>query len=89
MSLLKHFGISKYRLILSEMHVKYTYQGRTNLVGSCLVDQVNKTEVLSALETEGKYQQTLKTIIHDSSEKEVAVVTTTWQLKSWDKVQTK
>lgn len=89
MSLLKHFGISKYRLIMSEMHVTYTYQGRTNLVGSCLVDQVKKDEVIQALEADGKYQQTLKTIIRDTSEKEVAVVTTTWQLKAWDKVQTK
>jgi len=88
-ALLQCFGSSKYRLILSELNVKYTYQGRMDLIGSCSPKQVDKEAVKTALESEGKYLQTLQTFVKDISGNEVAVVTTTWQLKSWDKVKTK
>jgi acyl-coenzyme A thioesterase PaaI-like protein len=89
MSLLKTFGISQYRLILSDLHVKYTYQGRTDLEGVCSPRQIERETVQAALDSEGKYLQELVTHIRDKNGKEVAVVTTTWQLKSWDKVKTK
>lgn len=89
MSLLKSFGISKYRLILAELHVKYTYQGRSDLEGVCSPRQIDRDAVSKVLETEGKYLQKLETLIRDKNGKEVAVVTTTWQLKSWDQVKTK
>lgn len=89
MSLLTSFGISKYRLILSELNVKYTYQGRVDLEGICSPAQINISAAQTALETEGKYLQQLKTIIRDLSGKEVAEVTTVWQLKSWEQVKTK
>jgi acyl-coenzyme A thioesterase PaaI-like protein len=89
MSLLKSFGSTQYRLILADLHVKYTYQGRTDLLGSCSVKQIDKEGIKKVLETEGKYLQKLETIIKEKSGKEVAVVTTTWQLKSWDQVKTK
>jgi acyl-coenzyme A thioesterase PaaI-like protein len=89
MSLLKSFGISQYRLILSELHVKYTYQGRSDLQGMCSPRQIDKEAVKKVLDSEGKHLQELKTIISDKNGKEVAIVTTTWQLKSWDQVKTK
>jgi acyl-coenzyme A thioesterase PaaI-like protein len=89
MALLSSFGISKYRLILSELNVKYTYQGRSHLEGSCSPHQIDKEAVKKELETEGKHFQELQTIIRDKNGQEVAIVTTTWQLKSWDKVNTK
>lgn len=89
MSLLSCFGTSKYRLILSELSVKYTYQGRSDLEGRCSPRQINKEEVARILESDGKHLQELKTIISDKNGKEVAVVTTVWQLKAWDQVRTK
>jgi acyl-coenzyme A thioesterase PaaI-like protein len=89
MSLLKTFGASKYRLILADLHVKYTYQGRTDLEGSCSLHQIQKDLIEESLSKEGKFLQELKTIIREKAGKEVAVVTTTWQLKSWDQVKTK
>jgi hypothetical protein len=90
MSILSAFGISKYRLILSELNVKYTYQGRTNLEGLCVPSQINKDEVEKALESEGKFLQTLVTTIREKETgKDVATVTTTWQLKPWNLVKTK
>jgi acyl-coenzyme A thioesterase PaaI-like protein len=89
MALLSSFGISRYRLILSELSVKYTYQGRTELEGFCSPRQIETENVKKILETEGKHLQKLETIIRDLNGKEVAVVTTVWQLKSWDQVKTK
>lgn len=89
MSLLQSFGISKYRLIMSEMNVKYTYQGRVDLEGICSPNQIDVEKVRLGLETEGKYSQPLTTIIRDLNGKEVAEVTTVWQLKNWEQVKTK
>lgn len=89
MALLKSFGISKYRLILSDLHVKYTYQGRSDLEGVCSPRQIDKGAIKQVLEAEGKHLQKLETLIRDKNGKEVAVVTTTWQLKAWDQVRTK
>ena len=88
MSLLKTFGASQYRLILSDLHVKYTYQGRSDLEGTCSPRQIDKEAVTKVLETDGKYLQKLETLIRDKNGKDVATVTTTWQLKSWDQVKT-
>lgn len=89
MSLLSSFGISKYRLILSELNVKYTYQGRVDLEGVCYPNQIDVEAVKEGLEKDGKYLQPLKTIIRDLNGKEVAEVMTTWQLKNWEQVKTK
>lgn len=89
MSLLSSFGISKYRLIMSEMNVKYTYQGRVDLEGVCSPRQIDVEAVRKNLEESGRHLQELKTIIRDLNGKEVAVVTTTWQLKNWEQVKTK
>lgn len=89
MSLLSSFGISKYRLILSELNVKYTYQGRVDLEGICSPNQIDVEKAAAALEADGKYLQPLKTIIRDLNGKEVAEVMTVWQLKNWEQVKTK
>jgi acyl-coenzyme A thioesterase PaaI-like protein len=89
MSLLTSFGISKYRLILTELNVKYTYQGRVDLEGFCSPQQIDVEKVTKGLLSEDKYLQELKTIIRDLNGKEVAEVTTVWQLKNWEKVKTK
>lgn len=89
LSLLQSFGISKYRLIMSDLSVKYTYQGRVDLEGVCSPNQIDVDKVAKGLEAEGKYSQELKTVIRDLNGKEVAVVTTVWQLKNWEQVKTK
>lgn len=89
LSLLTSFGISKYRLIMSDLNAKYTYQGRVDLEGICYPNQIDVEKVQAALESEGKYSQELKTVIRDLNGKEVAVITTVWQLKNWEQVKTK
>lgn len=89
MALLKTFGISKYRLILSNLNVQYLFQGRTDLIGECQIEQINKENIRLELEEKDKTLVTLKTIIRDKNVKEVAIIETSWQLKKWSKVKTK
>lgn len=89
LSLLSSFGISKYRLIMSEMNVTYSYQGRRDLEGVCSPRQIDKEAIQSALNNDGKYSQRLETIIRETDGREVARVVTHWQLKIWDQVKTK
>lgn len=90
LSLLSSFGISKYRLILSDLHATYSWQGRTELEGVCTPSVINQEAVREALESVGSYSQPLETIIREvKSGREVARVKTIWQLKAWEKVKTK
>jgi acyl-coenzyme A thioesterase PaaI-like protein len=88
-ALLKCLGINKYRLILAELNVKYTYQGRADLEGVCSIHQIDLDKIKIALNNSDKYLQELKTNIKDIHGKEVALVTSLWQLKDWEKVKTK
>jgi acyl-coenzyme A thioesterase PaaI-like protein len=89
LALLSSFGITRYRLILAELTVRYTYQGRVDLEARCAPDQIDVAAVRAGLETEGRYLQRLTTVIRERAGKEVAVVETVWQLKPWEQVKTK
>lgn len=89
-SLISSFGISKYRLIMSEMHCEYTWQGKTDLEGICVRSGINNDAIAEGLEKDGIYLQPLETIIQEvKTGKEVCRVKTVWQLKKWEKVKTK
>lgn len=87
--LLKSLGFSKYRLILAELNVKYHYQGRTKLIGECTNIDFDLKATETQLDAAGKIIVPLITEIHDQNHKHIATVTSTWQVKSWDKVKTK
>lgn len=88
LGLLKSFGISKYRLIMSELRAEYKYQGRKALTGRSQI-QFDKEKIQNDIDTTGKSTQTVSTTIYDSDSQVVAIVTTTWQIKKWNLVKTK
>ncbi len=89
LSLLSRFGISKYRLIMSELSVTYTWQGRTDLEGICSPQVIDEVAIRASLDEGKTYSQPLETIIQEvKTGKEVARVKTTWQLKPWGTVKT-
>lgn len=86
--LMKNFSPRKYRFILKTLNNEYLYQGRTHLFTSCelpseLIEQYKKD-----LNKHGIVDIDLQTIINDKQENHVASVTSTWQIKSWDKIKT-
>lgn len=89
-ALISSFGISKYRLIMAEMHCEFSWQGKTNLESVCVRSGIDKEAIAQGLENEGTYLQPLETIIYEAdSRKEVCRVKTIWQLKKWEKVRLK
>ncbi|MFL5786251.1 MAG: DUF4442 domain-containing protein [Bacteriovoracaceae bacterium] len=90
LSLLSKFGISKYRLIMSDLSATYSWQGRMDLEGICSPTAIDEAAVKAALDEGKTYSQPLETIIQEvKTGKEVARVKTTWQLKPWGQVKTK
>ncbi len=87
--LLKNFGTQKYRYILSDLNIKYHYQGRMDLLGSAKIETTKIEELKQALTNQDTISQEVITEVHDTKANHVATITSTWQLKSWDKVKTK
>lgn len=88
--LISKFSFKEYRLILSDLSAEYLKQGRTHLkaVATWPEGLISK-EIRDFLEKDDSYTLQLHTRITDTDDDEVARVTTTWQLKSWDKVSLK
>ncbi|MFZ4712514.1 MAG: DUF4442 domain-containing protein [Bacteriovoracaceae bacterium] len=89
LSLIKEFPVAKYRPILKTLSCEYTYQGKTDLIGTIIIDQKKMQNLREELTRVDKTTILLVTTIVDKEQKEVAKVTTEWQLKLWEKVKTK
>ena len=88
--LITKFPFSKFRLILADLNAEYHFQGRTELRARVeWPAQYNIEKINTELENTDKYVLELSTKLIDNTEMEVATVTTTWQLKAWDKVKLK
>jgi len=87
---LSRLNPSRYRLIMAKLEIDYNYQAKGAIVATTrLNDQELKNRVLKPLATTEKVQTTLTTEAHDHQGNLIATARITWQIKSWDKVQTK
>lgn len=89
MTLLANFGMSKYRFILADLKIHYTYQAKTDLHAVCEVKTDDIVKLEQELHDHDKGTIVLKTTVKDLNDHIVSEVETTWQLKNWKKVQTK
>ena len=86
LSLIKRFGISKYRLIMGSLRAEYHKQAITDLTSKVSLDQAEVDRILSELKEHNKTEIELCAKLYNDSEECIAEVFTTWQLKNWDKV---
>lgn len=86
LSLIKHLGISKYRLIMKKLEADYFKQSKDAITGEVEIDHDELERVKEELSKEDKAEITIATTIKNTNEEVIAVVQTTWQLKNWDKV---
>jgi acyl-coenzyme A thioesterase PaaI-like protein len=87
---LSRLNPNRYRLIMAGMEVEYHYQARGSIVAtSCLSDAELKNRVLQPLDNSDQVLTTLSTEVHDPEGHLVATARITWQIKAWDKVQTR
>ena len=89
MTLVKNFGMSRYRYILSELSVKYHLQGRTRLTGVAKLSRERMEEIKQQLTEQEKVLVEHNTEILNHHGEKVADVKTIWQMKDWNKVQLK
>ncbi len=89
LTLARHLGLSKYRLIMSELRVQYHMQGRTKLTGVCRFSSAQAEELRQRLLQEEKVTIDRLTVVENTKGEKVAEVTSVWQLKSWEKVRLK
>lgn len=89
MTLVKNFGMSRYRYILSELSVKYHLQGRTGLTGVAKLSQERVDQIKKDLTTQDKVLVEHNTEIMNKHGEKIADVKTIWQMKDWNKVQLK
>lgn len=87
--LLKSFDVSEYRLIMKEMHVDFKKQAKTNLTATVKDAETFLSSARKELATDQISLIKIETSIADTNQLEVAVVTTTWQLKKWSQTKFK
>ena len=85
--LCKNFEMSKYRVIMKDIHVDYYKQARSDLetLAEVSIDHINKMK--KSILTENKAFICLLTHIYNNKGEEIALVKTNWQLKDWSKTK--
>ncbi len=89
MTLVKQLGMTRYRLILAELSVKYHLQGRTALRGVARLSNERAQDLKLQLANEEKVLCEHNTEIYNTHNEKIADVRTVWQIKDWQKVQLK
>lgn len=85
----KNFSNLKYRLIMKDIKAEYFKQARSEVYGSSTLSDEQIQALIETIEKEDKADIKLKTIVTNSDGEKVSEVTTTWQLKDWNKAKYK
>jgi hypothetical protein len=85
--LLKHFDLSCHRLIMMEMTVRYSKQGRSDLIARCCLpagDPVEKWQAV--LKEQGSVEVELSPFVLGSSGETIAQASIRWHIKPWEQI---
>lgn len=85
----KNFPTLKYRLIMKDLSAVYFKQARSEIFGSSSISDEQIELIKETISKDDKAEITLKTIIKNPKGEEISEVSTTWQLKDWDKAKFK
>ena len=89
-SLVRSLGTEKYRYILKELRMVYSYQAKEDVFTSFgLSEKWIKDEVITPLLTDDAVNRELKVELFDSQNKLICTGFPVWQIKRWDAVKTK
>jgi acyl-coenzyme A thioesterase PaaI-like protein len=88
--LLRKLGSEKYRLIMQNIEVTYTYQAKNDAFARFeLTEEKFQAEVMAPLDKEGVVYFKCEIPVHDSAGNLVCTAFTNWQIKRWSEVRTK
>jgi acyl-coenzyme A thioesterase PaaI-like protein len=85
--LCKNFEMSSFRVIIKEINVTYSSQARKNILSKATIDATLVEDLKKRIVLNSQADVELETEIKDFDGKEIAVVKTLWQLKSWNEVR--
>lgn len=85
----KNFSNLRYRLIMKDLNAVYFKQAKSEIFGSSTLSDKQIEELKQKIEKEDKAEITLKTMITNPAGEKISEVSTTWQLKDWDKAKYK
>lgn len=86
LTLIKRFGSSKYRLVMSKMQADYIKQAKEELYGIVEIEEEEFERIETELQEQDKSEITIVTTIQTKDEEVIAIIQTSWQLKNWKKV---
>jgi len=88
--LLYKLGMKNYRLIMESMEVSYKYQGKTEAFAIFTIDEADfAANVVEPLNREGIVYKKCTIEVRDANQNLLCIVTTNWQIKTWEKVKTR
>ncbi len=88
--LLTKLDSQHYRLIMSRMEVDYLYQAKQQIFSiSSLAAERIEAEIIAPLQLQDSVSIVLESRVSDVSGNEIADARTTWQIKRWERVQTR
>lgn len=89
LGLMRKLGISKYRLIMEKMEVRYKYQGKAAVVAKFdITDAELDEKVINPLKTNDVVFVTFTSVVYDQQGQVISEADTRWQIKDWAKVKT-
>jgi acyl-coenzyme A thioesterase PaaI-like protein len=87
--LCKNYPTARFRIIMKDLHVEFYKQGRTDVYGQANISESQLGSITQNIAKEDKAEIKLETKIFDSNQEQLATVTTSWQLKDWNKSKMK
>ena len=88
--LLTKLDPARYRLIMSNLEIEYTYQAKEEIYSESRYSEQDLDEqVVKPLEEQELVTVRMESRVRDKSGNEIALAYSTWQIKVWDRVKTK
>lgn len=88
--LISRLDPTRYRLIMSNLEINYLRQAKEDITAETLLDEAElENEILAPLEDKSTTYKTLSTTVTDAGGRKIAMITSKWQIKSWDRVRTR
>ena len=88
--LLTKLDPKRYRLIMSRIEVEYLYQAKERIISeSSLAPEILDEAIYKPLQEKDAVTISLRSDVTDFSGNKIAVASTRWQVKRWERVRTK
>ncbi len=86
--IVRNFSFKEFRPIMSKISAEFFKQAKSTVTGEAVLESMKVNEIKYGLDRGHEQFIDMQTQIKRESGELIALVNTTWQIKSWDKVRT-